>query len=195
MKARIIKEQKPKTKHFTEIEVNAEQNHYEIHAKGHNDPKICAAISFALITLAQALEFQSQEGKIKCFEADLNPGDSTIKFEFPNENETPENVPEARTILNTIVDGLIMLQQANSRKIILTGNVFGGTAEEQHKRYIEEMRKREKDVLAYMAKNNSTARKRAETQEKYKDFKANHPGHGTDDTVIESGLEELMKEI
>ena len=57
------------------------------------------------------------------------------------------------------------------------------------------MRKREKDVLAYMAKNNSTARKRAETQEKYKAFKENHPGHGTDDTVIESGLEELMKEI
>ena len=196
MKARIIKEQKQKTKHFTEIEVNAVQNHYEIHAKGHNDPKICAAISFALITLAQALEFQSQEGKIKSFEADLHPGDSKIKFELPEiEKDNSETVSEARVILNTIVDGLIMLQQANSRKIILTGNVFGGTAEEQHKRYIEDMRKREKDVLAYMAKNNSTARKRAETQEKYKAFKKNHPGHGTDDTVIENGLEELMKEI
>ena len=188
MKARIIKQEKKKE--FTEISVNVNENKYSITAVGHNNPKICAAISFAMITLAQALEFQYQDKKITNLVTKLEPGNSSIKFE-----DESQDTSEARTIVNTIVDGLSMLQMANSRKIIMTGNVFGGSADEIHKKQIEQMRTREKAVLEYMSKNNSTAAKRAETKLKYEEYKSKHPGHGTDDSVIENGYNELMKEI
>lgn len=188
MKARIIKQEKKKE--FTEISVNVNENKYSITAVGHNNPKICAAISFAMITLAQALEFQYQDKKITNLVTKLEPGNSSIKFE-----DESQDTSEARTIVNTIVDGLSMLQMANSRKIIMTGNVFGGSADEIHKKQIEQMRTREKAVLEYMSKNNSTAAKRAETKLKYEEYKSKHPGHGTDDSVIENGYDELMKEI
>lgn len=188
MKARIIKQEKKKE--FTEISVNVNENKYSITAVGHNNPKICAAISFAMITLAQALEFQYQDKKITNLVTKLEPGNSSIKFE-----DESQDTSEARTIVNTIVDGLSMLQMANSRKIIMTGNVFGGSADEIHKKQVEQMRTREKAVLEYMSKNNSTAAKRAETKLKYEEYKSKHPGHGTDDSVIENGYDELMKEI
>lgn len=188
MKARIVKQDKKKE--FTEISVNINENKYSITAVGHNNPKICAAISFALITLAQALEFQYQDKKITNLVTKLEPGNSSIKFE-----DESQDTSEARTIVNTIVDGLSMLQMANSRKIIITGNVFGGTADEIHKKQIEQMRTREKAVLEYMSKNNSTAAKRAETKLKYEKYKSTHPGHGTDDNIINNGYDELMKEI
>lgn len=188
MKARIVKQDKKKE--FTEISVNINENKYSITAVGHNNPKICAAISFAMITLAQALEFQYQDKKITNLVTKLELGNSSIKFE-----DESKDTSEARTIVNTIVDGLSMLQMANSRKIIMTGNVFGGTADEIHKKQIEQMRTREKAVLEYMSKNNSTAAKRAETKLKYEEYKSKHPGHGTDDSVIENGYDELMKEI
>lgn len=188
MKARIIKQEKKKE--FTEISVNVNENKYSITAVGHNHPKICAAISFALITLAQALEFQYQDKKITNLVTKLEPGNSSIKFE-----DESQDTSEARTIVNTIVDGLSMLQMANSRKIIMTGNVFGGTADEIHRKQIEQMRTREKAVLEYMCKNNSTAAKRAETKLKYEKYKSTHPGHGTDDNIINNGFDELMNEI
>jgi uncharacterized protein YsxB (DUF464 family) len=188
MKARIVKQDKKKE--FTEISVNINENKYSITAVGHNHPKICAAISFALITLAQALEFQHQDNNIKNLVIDLQPGNSIIEFE-----DNKKDKSEARIIVNTIVDGLSMLQMANNRKIIMTGNVFGGSADEIHKKQIEQMRTREKAVLEYMSKNNSTAVKREETKKKYEEYKVEHPGHGTDDSVIENGYNELMKEI
>lgn len=188
MKARIVKQDKKKE--FTEISVNINENKYSITAVGHNNQKICAAISFAMITLAQALEFQYQDKKITNLVTKLEPGNSSIKFE-----DESQDTSEARTIVNTIVDGLSMLQMANGRKIIMTGNVFGGTADEIHRKQIEQMRTREKAVLEYMSKNNSTAAKRAETKLKYEEYKSKHPGHGTDDSVIENGYDELMKEI
>jgi uncharacterized protein YsxB (DUF464 family) len=188
MKARIVKQEKKKE--FTEISVNINENKYSITAVGHNHPKICAAVSFALITLAQALEFQHQDNNIKNLVIDLQPGNSIIEFE-----DNKKDKSEARIIVNTIVDGLSMLQMANNRKIIMTGNVFGGSADEIHKKQIEQMRTREKAVLEYMSKNNSTAAKRAETKLKYEKYKIEHPGHGTDDSVIENGYDELMKEI
>lgn len=188
MKARIVKQDKKKE--FTEISVNINENKYSITAVGHNHPKICAAISFALITLAQALEFQHQDNNIKNLVIDLQPGNSIIEFE-----DNKKDKSEARVIVNTIVDGLSMLQLANSRKIIMTGNVFGGTADEIHRKQIEQMKLREKSVLEYMNKNNSTAVKREETKKKYEEYKVEHPGHGTDDSVIENGYNELMKEI
>lgn len=188
MKARIVKQDKKKE--FTEISVNINENKYSITAVGHNNPKICAAISFAMITLAQALEFQYQDKKITNLVTKLEPGNSSIKFE-----DESQDTSEARTIVNTIVDGLSMLQMANGRKIIMTGNVFGGTADEIHRKQIEQMRTREKAVLEYMSKNNSIAAKRAETKLKYEEYKSKHPGHGTDDSVIENGYDELMKEI
>lgn len=188
MKARIVKQDKKKE--FTEISVNINENKYSITAVGHNHPKICAAISFALITLAQALEFQHQDNNIKNLVIDLQPGNSIIEFE-----DNKKDKSEARIIVNTIVDGLSMLQMANSRKIIMTGNVFGGTADEIHRKQIEQMKLREKSVLEYMNKNNSTAVKREETKKKYEEYKVEHPGHGTDDSVIENGYNELMKEI
>lgn len=188
MKAKIIKQEKKKE--FTEISVNINENKYSITAVGHNHPKICAAISFALITLAQALEFQHQDNNIKNLVIDLQPGNSIIEFE-----DNKKDKSEARIIVNTIVDGLSMLQMANNRKIIMTGNVFGGSADEIHKKQIEQMRTREKAVLEYMSKNNSTAAKRAETKLKYEKYKIEHPGHGTDDSVIENGYDELIKEI
>ena len=188
MKARIVKQEKKKE--FTEISVNVNDSKYSVTAVGHNNPKICAAISFAMITLAQALEFQYQDKKITNLVTRLNPGNSSIEFE-----DESKDTSEARTIVNTIVDGLSMLQMANARKIIMTGNVFGGTADEIHRKQIEQMRTREKAVLEYMSKNNSIAAKRAETKLKYEEYKSKHPGHGTDDSVIENGYDELMKEI
>ncbi len=188
MKARIIKQEKKKE--FTEISVNVNENKYSITAVGHNHPKICAAISFALITLAQALEFQHQDNNIKNLVIDLQPGNSIIEFE-----DNKKDKSEARIIVNTIVDGLSMLQMANNRKIIMTGNVFGGSADEIHKKQMEQMKLREKSVLEYMSKNNATAVKREETKKKYEKYKIEHPGHGTDDSVIENGYDELMKEI
>ena len=188
MKARIVKQDKKKE--FTEISVNINENKYSITAVGHNHPKICAAISFALITLAQALEFQYQDKKITNLVTKLEPGNSLIEFE-----DESKDTSEARTIVNTIVDGLSMLQMANSRKIIMTGNVFGGSSDEIHKKQIEQMKLREKSVLEYMSKNNATAVKREETKKKYEKYKIEHPGHGTDDSVIENGYDELMKEI
>lgn len=188
MKARIVKQDKKKE--FTEISVNINENKYSITAVGHNHPKICAAISFALITLAQALEFQYQDKKITNLVTRLKPGNSSIEFE-----DESKDTSEARTIVNTIVDGLSMLQMANNRKIIMTGNVFGGSADEIHKKQIEQMRTREKAVLEYMSKNNSTAAKRAETKLKYEEYKSKHPGHGTDDNIINNGFNELMNEI
>lgn len=188
MKARIVKQDKKKE--FTEISVNINENKYSITAVGHNHPKICAAISFALITLAQALEFQHQDNNIKNLVIDLQPGNSIIEFE-----DNKKDKSEARIIVNTIVDGLSMLQMANNRKIIMTGNVFGGSADEIHKKQIEQMRTREKAVLEYMSKNNSTAAKRAETKLKYEEYKSKHPGHGTDDNIINNGFDELMNEI
>lgn len=188
MKARIVKQDKKKE--FTEISVNINENKYSITAVGHNNPKICAAISFAMITLAQALEFQYQDKKITNLVTKLEAGNSSIEFE-----DESKDTSEARTIVNTIVDGLSMLQMANGRKIIMTGNVFGGTADEIHKKQIEQMKLREKSVLEYMSKNNATAVKREETKKMYEKYKNEHPGHGTDDSVIENGYDELMKEI